>query len=158
MFAISFVSPLSLWPVDWRPPATEMQQGFLGLASLAHAGGAIRAHGDVGATGGGAGCSDLSNAVEVHVFGLSERIDGTNEKAPSGGTEGGFGVLAALSGAQTLGTTLPSQLGQAFRSFEQNGREAHGGGVCGRDIRKSRHSDMSSESGVARWLPREVAW
>jgi hypothetical protein len=29
MFAISFVSPLLLWPVDWRPPATELRQGFL---------------------------------------------------------------------------------------------------------------------------------
>jgi hypothetical protein len=95
MFAISFVSPLSLWPVDWRPPATEMRQGFLGLASLAGRGGGIRAHGDIGGTSGRAGCSDVSDAVGTHVFGFHQvDVNGVrNEKAPSGGTEGGFLVF-----------------------------------------------------------------
>ncbi|HEU4624225.1 MAG TPA: hypothetical protein VFS52_05650 [Steroidobacteraceae bacterium] len=72
MFAISFVSPLSLWPVDWRPPATEMRQGFLALASLAGRGAGIRAHGVVGATDGRAGCGNVSDAVDGHVFGLHQ--------------------------------------------------------------------------------------
>lgn len=102
-----------------------MRQGFLGLASLAGRGGDIRAHGVVGAASGRSGCSDITNAIGGHVFGLHQidldvirhnrTIQIGNEKAPSGGTEGGFsGVLAALCGAQTLGTTLPSHVGQAF--------------------------------------------
>ena len=38
---------------------------------------------------------------------------GGNEKAPSGGTEGGLRVLEPVRGAQPLGTTLPSRVGQA---------------------------------------------
>jgi hypothetical protein len=71
MFAISFVSPLSLWPVDWRPPATEMRQGFLELASLAgHSSGIGRPHGAHGATVGRAGCDNGSDAAYRHDFGF----------------------------------------------------------------------------------------
>src|SRR5262249_24745857 len=67
MFAISFVSPLSLWPVDWRPPATEMRQDFLGLASLADHGSGVRVNGNTSAMSGRAGRSHVSNADDSHV-------------------------------------------------------------------------------------------
>jgi hypothetical protein len=68
--AISFVSPLSLWPVDWRPPATEMRQGFLGLASLAGHDSGIRLQRAHGATIGRDGCDNGGDAVDRHDFGF----------------------------------------------------------------------------------------
>src|SRR6185312_6355851 len=44
MIAISFSESTFTWPVDWRPPATEMRQGFLGLVGLRSHGGGQRAH------------------------------------------------------------------------------------------------------------------
>lgn len=43
MIAISFSESTFTWPVDWRPPATEMRQGFLGLVGLRSHGGGQRA-------------------------------------------------------------------------------------------------------------------
>jgi hypothetical protein len=48
-----------------------------------------------------------------------------NEKPPPAGPKGALCVRAASNGAQTLGTALPSRLGQAFRSIEPCGDEAH---------------------------------
>jgi hypothetical protein len=68
-----------------------------GLATTCHgdaAGflGGIRAHAIGGETSVDAGCSDVSDAIGAHVFGI-QRIDvngAQNEKAPCGRTEGGF--------------------------------------------------------------------
>jgi len=70
MLAISSVSPLSVWPVDWRPPATPTQQRFLGLASLAGRHLGIGVYGAIGAASGCAGSSDGYDVVDEHVLGL----------------------------------------------------------------------------------------
>jgi NADH dehydrogenase len=120
-----------------------MQQGFLGLASLAGRGGGFSAHGGVGANRTGFG--NGSDVVEGHVFGL-HRIKQSgigNEKSPLRQDRRGLsGVLAASSGAQTLGTTLPSRVGQAFESFEEWGRETHDDEVWGAVPMKSRFHEL----------------
>jgi hypothetical protein len=81
------------------------------------------AHGVVEAFSERAKCGNNGNngsngdTVHGHFVGLHqvnahtiEHLDSGNKKAPSGGPEGAL-VLAALAGAQTLGTTLRSRLG-----------------------------------------------
>jgi hypothetical protein len=56
--------------VDWRPPATEMRQGFLGLASFAGHGVGIRPQRGRGAAVGRDGRGKSCDAGNGHVFGL----------------------------------------------------------------------------------------
>ena len=91
-----------------------MRQGFLGRGVLVARRGGFGAHACIDATSCRAGVGEPGCAGDVHVFSVHQsKFIVQNEKAPSGRTEGGFGVLAASNGAQTLDTTLPSRMGQA---------------------------------------------
>jgi len=105
MSAISFVSPLSLWPVDLATTCHGDAAGFLGLASLAGRCNGSHAHGAAGAMGSRVGSRGTRCAAgDGQVFGFHTVKPDTltaqrnsrptrNEKAPSGGTEGGFLVF-----------------------------------------------------------------
>src|SRR6185312_10548332 len=96
MIAISFSESTFTWPVDWRPPATEMRQGFLGLVGLrSHGGGlgalghdtrADGARGTVNATGGRAKRARAAGNVDRQ-FAHDRSIKNSgpvNAKAPFG--------------------------------------------------------------------------